>query len=144
MSRLFTWIKALAEGWKIFFGLTGMVVVISTVAVKLDHVKNARVNTDVRIEQWIKYDSLDRIDNEEFRLFLQYNLKNISDSLRNLNESMRDISSSQSKLRRYMMNKAATKNDVLDILKIWDNNEKKNSGLSSLRIQSIPDISSTQ
>jgi uncharacterized protein (DUF2164 family) len=44
MNAFFTWCKNLAEGWKIFFGLVGMVIIISTVSVRLDHWKNKGIN----------------------------------------------------------------------------------------------------
>ena len=49
-NSLIIWFKNLAEGWKIFFGLVGMISVISAVAIKIDHWKDKGLNQGNVIE----------------------------------------------------------------------------------------------
>lgn len=143
MKWLLTCIKNIAEGWKIFFGVIGMVTVISATAIKFDHMRTGRANNDVRIDKWIRYDSLEHASANSFRMEIRNQYRNLSDSLRTVNRSMRMFSTSQGKLRNYMINNAATKNDVLMIYNIFDV-EKKSLRIITSEIQPEPSQSSTQ
>ena len=121
-------IKNLAEGWKIFFGLIGMVSVISYTAVKIDHIKNKKVNYEVRIDRWIKYDSIQHNDSKTFQETITTSLKDIKDTVRATNKGLRHNAAIMNNLQNYMENKVATKDGLKEVQSIFDV-EKKNMNL---------------
>jgi hypothetical protein len=68
-SNILTWFKGLAEGWKIGSVLVGAVIVIATVAVKVDHWKDK----GVKQENVVGYLEQENIKNKK--------LKHINDSI---------------------------------------------------------------
>ncbi len=135
IKDIFKWAKCISEGWKVFFGLVGMVSVISFTAVKIDHLKNRKINQSVRIDKWIEYDSLEHEEGKYFRISVMTKLSILSDSLRAVNDNVRLQSAVNSNMKDYMMRKVATKDGVMEVLQVF-NVEKKNFGLSFYRTPS--------
>ena len=130
ISKLFTWAKSIAEGWKIFFGLIGMVAIIGTTAIKFDHWRNRSVINDIRIDRWIRNDSIAHIDNEIFRSIIITKFKGVSDSIQIINKGVMKSNKVLFNLQDYMQRKVATKEGLLEIQDIF-NAEKKNDNSSS-------------
>jgi hypothetical protein len=88
MGKVLIWIKGLAEGWKIFFGLVGMVTIIATAAIKINHWTEKGESQSNTIEYLKKEDQSkkkaerirDSIDIAKWN-GVNYRLDNISDSL---------------------------------------------------------------
>lgn len=82
------WFKAIPEGWKIFGAISGFIVIVSTIAVKIDHWKDKGLNQENVIE-YLKVSDKDQLIYNEIRdsmdiikwTKLDLRLKHISDSI---------------------------------------------------------------
>jgi hypothetical protein len=88
-NSLLIWFKNLAEGWKIFFGLVGAVIIIGTSAIKIDHWIDKGVD-QANVIEYLKQSEKDQktynrikdsIDLKKWE-DLNVRLKLISDSIR--------------------------------------------------------------
>jgi hypothetical protein len=83
------------------------------------------VNQEVRIDKWIKWDSIQHIEASRSIDSIMVNLSGIQDSIHLTNKGLRKSSVVLSNLKNYMEDKVATKDGLKEVQKIFDV-EKKN------------------
>ena len=120
------WFKTVPEIWKFLGAASGFVILVSTVTLKIDHIKNKNMTKDERIEQFMKTDSTNHAHINVFMDQVLIKLNNQSDSMRTMNRGVRKLSTINSNMQNYMEQNVATKKGLLEVQKIFDV-EKKNS-----------------
>jgi hypothetical protein len=112
------------------WGLGGIIIVIVTIIIKvtiwIDHKSTQRVVLETRNESWIKRDSINHKQIDTFMTIVIGKLNNQSDSIRTANKGLRKNAKVMLNLQEYMEKKVATKDGLLEIQQIFQNDEKKN------------------
>ena len=132
LAKLFIWLGKLSTAVKVLGGLIGFAITIYGLKVGYDKIIINKHDTEIQLQE------TEQRRNEEFKE-LQTSFKNfnsvvldsistLSKIVRGTNVKVESLTSSSRKLKFYMENKAATKEDLRDIYRIWDDNEKKNDG----------------
>ena len=124
-ERFEIWFKTVPEVWKFFGAISGFVILVSTVTLKIDHIKNKNLSKDERIEQFMKTDSTNHSHINVFMESVLIKLNNQSDSIRTMNKGIRKLSTVNTNMQNYMEQNVATKKGLLEVQKIFDI-EKKN------------------
>jgi hypothetical protein len=122
------------------WGLGGITIVVVLAIIKgtiwYDHRNDKTVKTEVRNESWIKMDSVSHRQINTFMEIVLIKLNNQRDSLETVTEGMRKFSKTQHRLQDYMENKVATKDGLLEVQKIF--NDEKNFGDEKKNYSQIP------
>ena len=124
-ERFEIWFKTVPEVWKFFGAISGFVILVSTITLKIDHIKNKNLSKDERIEQFMKTDSTNHSHINVFMESVLIKLNNQSDSIRTMNKGIRKLSTVNTNMQNYMEQNVATKKGLLEVQKIFDI-EKKN------------------
>jgi hypothetical protein len=88
--------------------------------------KNKQASQEIRIDTWIKYDSLEHLDSRHFRDTILFSLTGIKDSVRATNKGLRKSSNVLFNLKKYMEDKVATKDGLKEVQGIFDVEKKNN------------------
>jgi hypothetical protein len=104
--------------------LTGITMIQKKAVTKANE-QNSNANQNIRIDKWITYDSIEHVESKLFRTSVTNNIRAITDSVTTTNKNVRRFSKVLLNLKDYMIDSAATKNQVLRIQDVFDV-EKKN------------------
>ena len=119
------WFKTVPEIWKFLGAASGFVILVSTVTLKIDHIKNKNMTKDERIEQFMKTDSTNHAHINVFMDQVLIKLNNQSDSIKTMNKGIRILSTVNSNMQNYLESKVATKDGLKEVQKIFDVEKKK-------------------
>jgi hypothetical protein len=122
------------------WGLGGITIVVVLAIIKgtiwYDHRNDKIIKTEVRNESWIRQDSINHHQINTFMEIVLMKLNNHRDSLEIVTEGMRKVSKTQHRLQEYMETKVATKDGLLEVQKIF--NDEKNFGDEKKNYSQIP------
>jgi hypothetical protein len=119
--------------------IASIVILIYTQGVKAEQKRTKSTNQVVRIDTWIKYDSIEHAEGKAFRSVMINNFKNFSDSLRTINRGVRRLSIINSNMQDYMERKVPTKEELQEVQRIFEVSEKKKNEMSFFWTPLLPE-----
>lgn len=114
-------------------GVIGLTTLIFTQGIKHEQKRANDTSVEIKVDRLIAADSLQNTKWDEFQSAVLDSITNISGQLREQGREIRSLTTSQNNLRMYMINNAPTKEDMVEILNIWDIKKNLNFNGTALR-----------
>ena len=111
-------------------GVIGLTTLVFTQGIKHEQKRVTDSSVEIKVDKLITADSLQNIKWDTFQGAVLDSIANISGQLRDQNKKIHSLATSQDNLRMYMIQNAPTKEDMVEILNIWD--VKKNINFNGM------------